>query len=786
MTNDATVPSDAPNLQADINDCVSYSAWQNSVPVIRSLTLHNPTSTTFENLKLTVESDSGVIETKSWAIDRLIPDSRVSIDDRHLELKTSYLAGLKEAEKTKLIFELWSGSESISRFQKEIRVLARYEWGGIQNHPELVAAFVLPNDSTVEQILRQASAILQSGGHSRDLDGYQSKDPGKAYLIAGAIWNAVASLNLIYSNPPKSFETSGQKIRTPAELIAQQRSTCLDTALLFAAALESAGLHSILVFKQGHAFAGVWLIEKTLSQVFETDILEIRKAVAGRELITFECTLSTQDPPSAFELAIEAATEATAEIHEPDFIGAVDVQRARMMQIRPIGSPVEPQSSQEENESAMEPTSLPVPRLPDSFQPPNLTVEISPSTPDGRIDRWQRKLLDLTLRNRLLNFRSTLQTLPLRCPDPAQLEDILAKGKKLKFISLPDQNPIGDRDSEIHRRKSEHDLNLEFAEKAFQNLELCCTLALDSMEKRLVTLYRAVRNDMAEGGTNTLFLAVGFLRWKRTPNEKRSYRAPLILVPVQLTRRSSRSPFYLRAHEDETRFNATLIQMIKQDFGKNLTHLENDLPTDANGIDVPAVFQWVRQQVRDIAGMEVVDQCALGRFSFSKYLLWKDLVDRTEHLKNNRVVKHLLEGGEQVFQSGGQSPIPTPSTMDSNFEPADLIHPLDADSSQLAAIMASADGKDFVLIGPPGTGKSQTITNMIAQCLAAGKSVLFVAEKTAALEVVHRRLVQHGLEKCCIELHSNKAERKKFLAQMQTNWLHQQDDATDQWIEVNR
>ena len=100
-------------------------------------------------------------------------------------------------------------------------------------------------------------------------------------------------------------------------------------------------------------------------------------------------------------------------------------------------------------------------------------------------------------------------------------------------------------------------------------------------------------------------------------------------------------------------------------------------------------------------------------------------------------------------------------------------------------MLAAAEGHDFVLIGPPGTGKSQTITNMIAQCLATGKSVLFVAEKTAALNVVYRRLREHGLGDFCLELHSNKAERKKFIDQLKASWEAAAGNAADEWVDVN-
>ena len=783
--NDSALPTPSLLIQAHLNETISYAGWQNSVPLIYSLSVVNESNEVIEDVTLVLESSSGFLRPKAWTLPRIGAGETVEIADRHVELDPEYLRGVNESEKFVVSFVIDSEQGVRVEERKNVRLLAQNEWGGVRANAELIAAFVMPNDPFVASILKSASDLLERHGKRDSLEGYQADDPKRVYVLAGAIWNSISALDLTYANPPTSFETAGQKTRNPEAIQRDQMATCLDTSLLFCAALEAAGLHPIVVFKKGHCFTGVWLIEKTLNQVVETDVLEIRKALAGHELVTFETTLVTHNDPQPFDNAIRVAKAATAVDEESDFVAAIDIHRARMMQILPLASHVDLTHESTEVETNNVDV-LQLPSAPTWLEMPGDLSIHKPTTPDGRIDRWQRKLLDLTLRNRLLNFRSTLQTVPILCKEIAKLEDLLANGKRLKFISLPEQNPLGERDTELHRQTTDSDLNAEFAIKALERKEVCCTLPIDQMEKRLITLYRAARNDMAEGGTNTLFLAVGFLRWKRSAGDKRSYRAPLLLVPIKLTRKSSQSPFHLRMHEDETRFNATLIQMLKQDFGKNLTRFESELPEDESGLDVPKILAMVRHHIRDVAGMEVVDECALGRFSFSKYLLWKDLVDRTDQLKNNRVVKHLLDGGKEVFgdsESRG-NPIPTPQEMDL-FEPVDLIHPLDADSSQLAAIVAAADGKDFVLIGPPGTGKSQTITNMIAQCLANGKSVLFVAEKTAALDVVHRRLVQHGLGDCCVELHSNKAERKKFLAQLEANWTKRKAAKND-WVHVNQ
>jgi len=474
-----------------------------------------------------------------------------------------------------------------------------------------------------------------------------------------------------------------------------------------------------------------------------------------------------------------------AEDKANEFVAAIDVRRARSGGITPLAShePLRRNAGEQDDVQAVE---LPLPPLPDFSQMPPEVVEVKPTTAAGRIDRWQRKLLDLSLRNRVLNFSNSKKSIPFLCTDVAYLEDRLASGAAVRIISLPAQNPLGERDPALYRDVHGRDIQREFAAESLLRDELVSPLEPKELEARMIELYRQVKNDYAEGGANTLFLAVGFLRWKRKPEDERTYRAPLLLVPVKLERRSASSPFKIRFHEDEPRFNATLLQFLEQEFDLSLPQFAGELPMDDNGVDVPRLLAMMRHAVRNVAGMEVVDETALSTFSFAKFLMWKDLMERTEALRQNRVVRHLIDSPEQPFAEGdGGATFPSEYKLDQDYSPAEIVSLLPMDSSQAAACIAAAQGKDFIIIGPPGTGKSQTIANMIANCLAAGKTVLFVAEKTAALDVVHRRLKEHGLGSHCIELHSNKADRRYILSQLKAAWEHGGRTDLSEWIAVN-
>ncbi|QDU82606.1 ATP-dependent RecD-like DNA helicase [Polystyrenella longa] len=771
-------------IDTDINDYLNYASWQNSVPLIRSLEIVNPTETTYNDLVLELEITPGFARSRKWVIDRLEGKGTHLIRDRHLEMEGNYLSGLNEAERGDLIFRLKHRDELLCENRRPVRVLARDEWGGMRSMPEILAAFVMPNDPAIAGLLKASSAILAKHGHSSALDGYQSQDPGKAFLQVAALWSAVSEKNLTYANPPSSFEDVGQKVRRPSRVLKEGLATCLDSTLLFASALEAIGLHPIVIMQRGHCFAGAWLIEDTQDRLIEPDCLEVRKIRTSGELVLFETTMVTSQSVVSFDEAMQRSDYEIRESEEHKFVASIDIKRARMAQVRPLASHDSELASAEQI-SRVAPA---LPKFP-GLGSPDYTInpkeDEKPTTPDSRIDRWQRKLLDLSLRNRLLNLRETQLVVPFLCKNIPLLEDRLASGTKIKLISLDEMNPHGERDSELHLQQTNRDMDEEFARIALEKNELASTLTERELSGRLTAIYRKVKNDLAEGGTNTLYLAIGFLRWRRREDESRYYKAPLMLVPVKLERKNASAGFKLTHHEEEVRFNATLIQLLKRDFEKDISQFEGELPQDENGIDVPLVMRQVRQAIRDVPGFEVIEETALSTFSFSKYLMWKDLVERLDQLKENRLIRHLVFTPEKEFSSGISSPMPRSDEMDLRYRPHDLAHPLPADSSQLAAVMAAAEGHDLVIIGPPGTGKSQTIANMIAQCLATRKTVLFVAEKTAALDVVYRRLREHGLGDLCLELHSNKAERKSFLDQLNNAWLNRAGEIQNEWDRVN-
>jgi hypothetical protein len=269
-------------------------------------------------------------------VDRLIPGDRLPLSDRKVELDAGYLAGLNEAERGEITISLSSAGQLIDEQRFAVRLLARDEWGGTVDMAQLLPAFVMPNDPGVAQILRTTAERLAAHGHPSGLDGYQSQSPQRAFLLTAAIYSAIAGLALHYAEPPASFERRGQKIRRPSTIAEERLATCLDTALLFAAALEAAGLHPVVLMFDGHAAAGVWLTKRTFANAIEADQMEVRKALASRELIAFETTGVTHRPAMTIEGA-QRVLERRLHVDEAHaFVSAIDIRHSRSGGITPL------------------------------------------------------------------------------------------------------------------------------------------------------------------------------------------------------------------------------------------------------------------------------------------------------------------------------------------------------------------------------------------------------------------------------------------------------------------
>ncbi|MBP5321995.1 MAG: DUF3320 domain-containing protein, partial [Kiritimatiellae bacterium] len=637
-----------------------------------------------------------------------------------------------------------------------LEAYAADQWLGTNIFPELLAAFVTPNLEVVTQLMTAVSADLKERTGDAAIQGYQA-DKQRVYDICVAIYHAIHTWDIHYANPPASFGGLGQRIRFADSICRYKLATCLDLTLLFASMMEQCGLHPVILLMANHAYIGCHLIRQHFQTVPMDDLQAIRKRVDLDEFLVLETTCVTEN----LSLADAEKRAKNDNLHQDAaFVCAIDIARARDSGIRPL-----PLLKSAEGIAFTPPDARP--ETLDEAESRELAESVDPATaeetrPADRVERWTRKLLDLSLRNRLLNVRDTKQVIPIISPDPSALEDKIAGDHPLTLNALA--NLLSAKDLQEIQQKGEDHLpeeTLKLINKELEQKRLWSPLPESELKRRLKTLYRQGKIDIEEGGVNTIFLTVGLLEWKPSERDEKSYFAPILMIPVSLRQKSISEGISISRIDEETVINVTLLELLSHEFRLTVPGLD-PLPTDESGVDVNKVLQLFRQAIKDLKGWEVHGETRLGLFSFGKFIMWNDLVNRIDALKNHPLVNHLITGGG-LFDDGIE--VFPPEEIGQRLELDKLFCPMSADSSQLTAVIYSELGKSFVLHGPPGTGKSQTITNIIAHNLALGRRVLFVSEKKAALDVVHRRLSQIGLRPFCLELHSNKAGKTEVLAQ---------------------
>ena len=316
------------------------------------------------------------------------------------------------------------------------------------------------------------------------------------------------------------------------------------------------------------------------------------------------------------------------------------------------------------------------------------------------------------------------------------------------------------------------------------------TLNGEKLQTRLVHLAREAASALQEQGYNILYMTLGMVEWREVEGEAVTSRAPLIFVPVELKRKTVNTRYAVQLFEDDVLTNPCLAELCQNQFAFELPIF------DAEEGEIEAYFEQVRKAIEGVPGWSFHPEIHLGLFSFSKLMMYRDL-DPQSWPDPARLTSHPLicqltgwvnADGSSPVQSEG---LPDPATLDETIQPVDCFQVVDADSSQQAAIVAAKRGVSMVIDGPPGTGKSQTITNVIGECLADGRTVLFVSEKAAALEVVKRRLENVGLGDFVLELHSRKTSKKSVMQELQRTLDSQPDlrktsDQTAAELKVSR
>ncbi|MEO9151467.1 MAG: DUF4011 domain-containing protein, partial [Lapillicoccus sp.] len=736
----------------------------------------------------------GIVLTRPWGqhLDSVRADVPLVIDNPGVRLDPGAVAALEEETTAEVVVTVTIGAGGVPGAGAEVvthtpvRVLAARQWTIEPAAPvlslELLATFVQPNHPAVAPVVARAAALLAQRTGSGSL---QSTDvsPERRDAIVEAVFDAVFELEIHYVEPPASWGY-GQKIRTPGDVFGDRIGTCLDTTVALASCLEHIGITPLIWVALGHAFLGYWRSPQLgLSDAATLETGPAANAVDLERMGVVETTMVTRErrpPKDLFRRASQAPRDTYFLGRTSELVGVVDIGMARLQRILPVPA------RRVRDDGVVEvveyhPPDLSAPAgtrvLTDGPQegPQGLPQDTAQEAATGgrpavprpapppRVQAWKNALLDLTLRNKLLNLSPPMTMAPLITPSEqlGLLATILQEGRTISVRAVDDLSG-----AVISRTVDDAYALPGDVQRAMlsQRSTIYSGYPGEVHKAAMQRLRYRARTTLEETGANPLYLTLGRLDWRLGDRE---LSAPLLLAPVEI--KGVVMPFRIGFDESgAVTLNHSLLEKLRIEYAFTVEGLDSgaDLPTlpGSDAIDVDAVVTRVREAIAD-AGLpfRVESEARLAIIAFTGYLLWRDLDQHWESFLERPLVRHLALTPSDSY-AAGQPPDLSGLDLDDVVASA----PVPTDGAQAQAVAAARVGASFVLEGPPGTGKSQTITGIIADQMAQGRRVLFVAEKGAALDVVRRRLAEVGLLPFALDLHDENARPSEVRARLRT------------------
>ena len=494
-------------LRLDYLPCVNYSMMLNKVNTCTMCEVENHEHSNWKTLELSVGGE--FIKPDVQYVDFIEAGQRVLVPELKIEPLVDKLLNMTEMVETIFTITIKTGGEVLLQHDFPISLMAFDQWTGTGVRPELLASFVVPNHPLISSVIVKASQFMQKWTGSSAMDEYQTQDRHRARLQVAAIYEALRGEGIVYVAPPASFEPIGQRVRLADKVLSEKLGTCLDTTLLFASCLEAAGLFPILVLQKGHAFVGAWITEDIYAQNIGDDASFLLKKCADgvNDIVLVETTALTSSAPVAFDEAVKQAVIKLKD--EERFQLFVDVHRCRLSNVKPL-----PQRIELNGKLTVEN---------DGVQHENATEDVERLDHYAlKIDEdkqavtkqtiWERKLLDFSLRNNLLNAKLGKRIIPFVSFGIDQLEDQLVDGKSFTMQPYPktqiEPSESGMYDSSLQAADLE-----ALTKDELKNKRLISFLSETELKNGVKFLYRMARTAMEENGANSLFLALGLLKW---------------------------------------------------------------------------------------------------------------------------------------------------------------------------------------------------------------------------------------------------------------------------------
>lgn len=741
---------------------VCYALAHNRIPFVKSITIRVTDSSIPKKLTISVSgewaaNERSPVKEKSFIVEAPTNGEFIEVKGYEIQLSDIALAELEELAPAVLVIRVTDdlGRSQHARF--DIDIYARDQWLIDPDFAIVTAAFVQPNHPDVNRVLTRAGEILKRNG-TPGISGYQSVNSGQHHLIARAVYEALQEFIKTYVNPPASYESLGQKLRPIDRVLDEAQGTCIDLACAYASCLEQAGLHPVIFLVHGHAFSGYITEDKHLNESVIPQWTAIKSLIDSRVIVGVE-TVGIPNQMS-YQLATQ---EVERYLNQAKMEAVIDVVRAHREGVRSL-----PARVLRDNVVTVVidngPETAPVIEQRD----PTTRKLLAASIP-ARVQSWKNALLDLSFKNRLLSLRPERYGLSLIAPvgELGWIEDQLNDGNTFTIHASDALNAL-------QRQVAGDDIGRgalaqylppnHLVEAARVARSIYCGTETKRFKSVVSRLRSEARLKEEESGANSLYLTLGSVTWGPKYGE---YVSPVFLVPIRINKLRGINAAVIEMDATQTSsVNYCLIEALRSREQLTLQWFSDDMSDDL-GLNIEAGLEALRKEFRekglDQNGFSVDQTASIALLAFEKFRLWKDLNDHWKDFVKSPVVKHLVETSRETFKD----PV-ADDLINLKVEDNSTICAQSADGSQIWAIERALAGSSFVLQGPPGSGKSQTITNLLANAMNRGKKVLFVAEKQAALQEVEERLEAVNLGPYCLVLHDSGTKPEKIREQLRS------------------
>ena len=742
-----SILKDNVKLSIKVQQFYGYTDYFNRIPLFSTLQISNQGGESAEDIDIVLENEDGFLLPFSKHLSEIPFESTVEIAADNA-VSPLYLTELSELTVVTIRAAILHGKEVIAEQTVEVAVLPFDFWCGRSGNAELLASFVRPKVADCLHILGDARDQLAKWGTPCEWQGYAEGDKNKIRQMSAAIFAALKKQNIEKSAAEYNYDDP-VPVGDITKILKNKVGTSFEAVLFFASCLEYAGLHPVIAVGEKSVACGVWLYDNCFTESVSDDADLLHKYIADG--INNVSMFDAEDLFSGKNVNYSAAEKHFKQkIESGWFDTVIDVKRCRIARIMSLPLKVKGIKGYELlGEEDTDPSAVPA----------NISAAQKLSL-EGKITKnkqWERRLLDLSLKNALLNFHPEKNSLHILSSDINQTYESLSSGEEFVLLEkMSDVRSSFDND-DFFSSPTDFSALSELVGVELKNHRLRTFSDHEKMSDTLRYLIKKGKTAEEESGANVLFLAFGFLKWYETSGGEAKY-APLVLLPVKIIRSKGGKGYSVCVAEDGMQFNTTLLEFLLREFKIDIRGLDNI----SSGIRISEIMAMVKMEILNMKRWDVLEDVYLSGFSFARYAMWYDVRKNIDKFKKNPLVRSLLENRLEVHSSVFED------KAEDDYAADEILCPLTADGSQFSAIAEAVNGTTFVLHGPPGTGKSQTITNIIANCLNRGKKVLFVAEKQAALSVVKKRLDSIGLGDFCLELHSNKADKSQILKKLET------------------